>query len=57
LMFGLQVLAWQADVTRVRTLLAKELSNAVHTESGVRDALTFYRTIPISPRPSTSLPC
>ncbi len=38
-MFDLQVLAWQADITRVTTLLlAKELSNAVYPKSGVRDA-------------------
>lgn len=39
LMFDLQVLAWQADVTRISTLLlAKELSGAVFAKSGVRDA-------------------
>ena len=39
LMLDLQVLAWQADITRVSTLLlAKELSNAVYPKSGVRDA-------------------
>ncbi len=39
LMFDLQVLAWQADITRITTvLLAKELSNAVYPKSGVRDA-------------------
>jgi hypothetical protein len=39
LMFDLQVLAWQADVTRVATMLmAKELSGAVYAKSGVRDA-------------------
>jgi hypothetical protein len=39
LMFDLQVLAWQADVTRISTLLmAKELSGAVYAKSGVRDA-------------------
>src|SRR5256886_15136466 len=39
LMFGLWVLGWQADITRVTTLLmAKELSNAVYPKSGVRDA-------------------
>jgi hypothetical protein len=39
LLFDLQVLAWQADVTRVSTLLmAKELSGAVYANSGVRDA-------------------
>jgi hypothetical protein len=39
LMLDLQVLAWQADITRVSTLLlAKELSNAVFPKSGIRDA-------------------
>ena len=39
LMFDLQVLAWQAEITRITTLLmAKELSNAVYPKSGVRDA-------------------
>ncbi len=39
LMFDLWVLAWQADITRVTTLLmAKELSNAVYAKSGIRDA-------------------
>jgi hypothetical protein len=39
LMLDLQVLAWQADITRVSTLLlAKELSNAVYPRSTVRDA-------------------
>ncbi len=39
LMFDLQVLAWQANITRVTTLLlAKELSNAVYAKSGIRDA-------------------
>jgi hypothetical protein len=39
LMFDLQVLAWQANITRVTTLLmAKELSNAVYPKSNVRDA-------------------
>ena len=39
LMIDLQVLAWQADITRVTTLLlAKELSNAVYSKSGVKDA-------------------
>jgi hypothetical protein len=38
-MFDLQVLAWQAGMTRVSTLmLAKEASNAVYPKSGVRDA-------------------
>src|SRR5262249_10404946 len=39
LMVDLQVIAWQADITRITTLLlAKELSNAVYPKSGVRDA-------------------
>src|SRR6266404_589563 len=39
LMFDLWVLGWQADLTRVTTLLmAKELSNAVYAKSGIRDA-------------------
>jgi hypothetical protein len=39
LMFDLWVLAWQADITRITTLLmAKELSNAVYPKSTVRDA-------------------
>jgi hypothetical protein len=39
LMFDLQVLAWQADITRVSTLLmAKELSGAVYPKSTIRDA-------------------
>jgi hypothetical protein len=39
LMYDLQVLAWQAEITRVSTFLTcKELSNAVYPKSGVRDA-------------------
>jgi hypothetical protein len=39
LMYDLQVLAWQADITRVSTFLTcKELSNAVYPKSGIRDA-------------------
>jgi hypothetical protein len=39
LMLDLQVLAWQADITRVSTLLlAKELSGAVYPKSTIRDA-------------------
>jgi hypothetical protein len=39
LMFDLWVLAWQADITRITTLLmAKELSNASYPKSGIRDA-------------------
>ncbi|MEP7311597.1 MAG: DUF1552 domain-containing protein [Pseudomonadota bacterium] len=38
LLFDLQVLAWQADITRVTTLMfAKEVSNAVFPASGIRD--------------------
>jgi hypothetical protein len=38
LMFDLQVLAWQADITRVSTLMfAQEVSNAVFEASGVRE--------------------
>jgi hypothetical protein len=38
LMFDLMVLAWQADVTRVSTLMfAQEVSNAVFAASGVRE--------------------
>jgi len=39
LMFDLQVLAWQADITRVTTLMmAQELSGAVYPSSGIREA-------------------
>jgi len=39
LMFDLQVLAWQADITRVSTMLmAKELSGATYPNSTIRDA-------------------
>jgi hypothetical protein len=39
LMYDLLVLAWQADISRVSTLLlAKELSNAIYPKSGVRDS-------------------
>jgi hypothetical protein len=39
LMYDLQVLAWQAEITRVSTfLMCKELSTAVYPKSGVRDA-------------------
>jgi hypothetical protein len=39
LMYDLQVLAFQADITRVTTFLTcKELSNASYPKSGVRDA-------------------
>jgi hypothetical protein len=39
LMMDLQVLAWQADITRITTfLLANELCNTVYPASGIRDA-------------------
>jgi hypothetical protein len=39
LMFDLWVLAWQADITRISTLmLSKDLSGTVFPKSGVRDA-------------------
>jgi len=39
LMYDLWVLAWQADITRITTLLmAKELSNTSYPRSGIRDA-------------------
>jgi hypothetical protein len=39
LMYDLWVLAWQADITRITTLLmAKELSNTTYPKSGIRDA-------------------
>jgi len=39
LMYDLQVLAWQAEITRVSTfLMSKELSGATYPKSGVRDA-------------------
>ena len=50
LMFDLQVLAWQADVTRVTTIMfAKEVSNATYPASGVRDPfhnLSHHSNIP-----------
>jgi hypothetical protein len=50
LMFDLQVLAWQADITRVSTLMfAKEVSNAVYPASGIRDPfhnLSHHSNIP-----------
>lgn len=39
LMYDLQVLAWQTEITRISTfLLCKELSGAVYPQSGVRDS-------------------
>src|SRR3569833_1415265 len=50
LMMDLQVLAWQADVTRVTTLMfAKEVSNAVFPASGIRDPfhnLSHHSNVP-----------
>ena len=50
LMFDLLTLAWQTDITRVSTmLLAKEVSNAVYPESGIRDPfhnLSHHSNIP-----------
>ena len=38
LMFDLMVLAWQAEITRVSTLMvAKEINNRVYSESGIND--------------------
>ena len=39
LMYDLIALAWQTEITRISTfMVAKELSNAVYTKSGVRDS-------------------
>jgi hypothetical protein len=39
LMFDLQVLAWQADITRVTTMMmSQELSGSVYPASGIREA-------------------
>jgi hypothetical protein len=39
LMFDLQVLAWQADITRVTTfMMAQELTGAIYPGSGIREA-------------------
>jgi hypothetical protein len=39
LMYDLQVLAWQAEITRISTfLMCKELSGTVYPKSGIRDA-------------------
>lgn len=50
LMIDLQVLAWQADVTRVTTLMfAKEVSNAVYPASGIREPfhnLSHHSNVP-----------
>ena len=50
LMFDLQVLAWQADITRVSTMMfAQEVSNAVYPESGIREPfhnLSHHSNVP-----------
>jgi hypothetical protein len=50
LMFDLQVLAWQADITRVTNLMfAKEVSNAVYPASGINEPfhnLSHHSNIP-----------
>ena len=50
LMYDLQVLAWQAEITRVSTfLMCKELSTAVYPKSGIRDAfhtLSHHSNVP-----------
>jgi hypothetical protein len=39
LLYDLQVLAWQTEITRISTfMMAKELSGAVYANSGVRDS-------------------
>jgi hypothetical protein len=39
LMYDLMALAWQTEITRISTfIVAKELSNAVYPNSGVRDS-------------------
>jgi len=50
LMFDLQVLAWQTDITRVTTLMfATEVSNAIYPASGIRDPfhnLSHHSNVP-----------
>jgi len=50
LLFDLQVLAWQADITRVTTMMfAKEVSNAVFPASGIREPfhnLSHHSNVP-----------
>jgi hypothetical protein len=50
LMYDLQVLAWQAEITRVSTfLMCKELGTTVYPKSGVRDAfhtLSHHSNVP-----------
>ena len=58
LMFDLQVLAWQADITRITTLLmAKELSGAVYPKSGIRDAFHILSHHSNQPENMDRLPC
>lgn len=38
LLFDMQILAWQADITRITSMMfAREVSNAVYRNSGIRD--------------------
>ena len=50
LMYDLQVLAWQAEITRVSTfLMCKELSGQTYPKSGIRDAfhtLSHHSNVP-----------
>lgn len=50
LMFDLQVLSWQADITRISTMMfAKEVSNAVFAASGIREPfhnLSHHSNVP-----------
>src|SRR6188768_1607303 len=50
LMYDLQALAWQAEITRVSTfLMCKELSGQVYPKSGIRDAfhtLSHHSNVP-----------
>lgn len=50
LLFDLQVLAWQAEITRITSLMfAKEVSNAVYPNSGIRDPfhnLSHHSNVP-----------
>jgi hypothetical protein len=50
LMYDLQVLAWQAEITRISTfLMCKELGTTVYPKSGVRDAfhtLSHHSNVP-----------
>jgi hypothetical protein len=50
LLFDLQAVAWQADITRVSTMmLSQEVSNAVFPQSGIRDPfhnLSHHSNVP-----------